>query len=295
MTKWQEFPIRPQGRPWVGINTRGGKLDDGSGQMTDSSINCIINQVDKLAKRKGLIRGIDERFAGAVCGLHKYTDECGREWLLVADQAGISIRQPFSIPSFKASDAYPSDSFQADGPVDPNRWNNRTTYQQLNGSLVLANFVLVGEDLTWFKLATNFSYQLETNFVYEATSRTVAIIKMSLTTPARIEGRVSTDEGFQLIWIDVAGVETILGSVAPLALPPASGNVKLSYTRDTVNNDFVATMDVELEGVAAFRIQNLSLLNAVNDAGFGQATGLRLERSSLGVTPEIIDVQGRPI
>jgi len=295
VTKWQEFPIRPQGRPWVGINTRQGKLDDGSGQMVDSSINCIINNSDKLEKRKGLIRGIDERFAGAVCGLHKYTDECGREWLLVADQAGFSIRQPFSIPSFRASDAYPSDSFQADGPVDPNRWNNRTTYTQLDGSLQLVPGMLVGDDLLWFKLASNFSYQLEWNFVYEATSRTVAIIKASLTTPARLEGRISTDDGFQLVWIDVAGVETVLGFVDPLALPPASGNAVLSYTRDTVNNNYVATLDVELLDLAAFRIQNLGTLNAVNDQGFGQATGVRLERSSLGVTPEILDVQGRPI
>jgi len=295
MTKWQEFPIRPQGRPWVGINTRQGKLDDGSGQMVDSSINTIINRSDRLEKRKGLIRGIDERFAGAVCGIHKYTDECGREWLLVADQGGISIRQPFSIPSFRASDAYPSDSFQADGPVDPNRWNNRSKYTQLGGSLVLAPGVLIGDDLTWFKLASNFSYQLEWNFVYEATSRTVGFIKSSLSTPARLEGRISTDDGFQIVWIDVAGVETVLGFVDPLALPPASGNVQLSYTRDTVNNNYVVTMDVELDGLAAFRIQNLGTLNAVNDQGFGQATGLRLERSSLGVTPEILDVQGRPI
>jgi len=295
VTKWQEFPIRPQGRPWVGINTRQGKLDDGSGQMVDSSINCIINNSDKLEKRKGLIRGIDERFAGAVCGLHKYTDECGREWLLVADQAGFSIRQPFSIPSFRASDAYPSDSFQADGPVDPNRWNNRTTYTQLDGSLQLVPGMLVGDDLLWFKLASNFSYQLEWNFVYEATSRTVAIIKASLTTPARLEGRISTDDGFQLVWIDVAGVETVLGFVDPLALPPVSSNAVLSYTRDTVNNNYVATLDVELLDLAAFRIQNLGTLNAVNDQGFGQATGVRLERSSLGVTPEILDVQGRPI
>jgi hypothetical protein len=295
MTKWQEFPLRPQGRPWVGINTRSGKLDDGSGQMVDSSINCIINQADQLEKRKGLIRGIDERFAGAVCGLHKYTDECGREWLLVADQAGFSIRQPFSIPSFRASDAYPSDSFQADGAVDPNFWNNRTTYVQSGGSLVLATGVLVGDDLLWFKLASNFSYQLEMNFVYETTSRAVVIIKASGTTPARLEGRISTDDGFQIVWVDVAGVETVLGFVDPLALPPASGNVKLSYTRDTVNNNYVVTMDVELLDLATFRIQNLGTLNAVNDAGLGQMTGLRLERNSLGVTPEILDVQGRPI
>ena len=106
---------------------------------------------------------------------------------------------------------------------------------------------------------------------------------------------MSTDQGFQLVWIDVAGVETVLGFEDPIALPPAEGNVKLSYTRDTVNNDYVATMDVELLDLAAFRIQNLNTLNAVNDAGFGQATGLRLERNSLGVTPEILDVQGRPI
>ncbi len=294
MTKWQEFPLRPQGRPWVGINTRSGKLDDGTGQMDQSSVNTIINAADQLEKRKGMVRGIDERFAGAVCGLHKYTDECGREWLLVADQAGISIRQPFSIPSFRVSDAYPSDSFQADGQVDPNRWDNRTTYTQSGGSLVLASGVLTGEDLTWFKLATNFSYQLEVNWAYQATSRIVAIIKASSITPARLEARISTDEGFQLVWIDVAGAEEVLRSADPIA-EPLSGNLKLSYTRDTINNNYVATMDVELDELPAFRLQNLHDLNAVNDQGLGQGTAVRLERSSLGVTPEILDVQGRPI
>lgn len=294
MTKWQEFALRPQGRPWVGINTRSGKLDDGSGQMDESSINAIINRADRLEKRKGLVRGVDERFAGSVCGLHKYTDECGREWLLVADEAGISIRQPFSIPSFRASDAYPSDSFQSDGPVDPNRWNNRELYTQLGGSLVLVSGALIGGDLTWFKLASNFSYQLEWDWAYAATSRTVGIIKMSSVTPARIEGRISTDEGFQMIWIDVAGVETVLDSASPISLP-LSGNAQLSYTRDAVNNDFVATMDVMLTDFPAFRLQDISTINAVNDAGFGQGTGLRIERSSLAVVPEILDVQGRPV
>lgn len=29
MTKWAEQPLRPQGQAWPGLNTRGGKLDDG--------------------------------------------------------------------------------------------------------------------------------------------------------------------------------------------------------------------------------------------------------------------------
>ena len=100
MTQHNAFPLRG-GKAWPGVNTLGGKLDDGSGQLTDSSKNVMINTADILAKRKGFTRGLDEQFVGAVCGLHKYTDECGLEYLLVADEAQINIRTPFFIPVFR--------------------------------------------------------------------------------------------------------------------------------------------------------------------------------------------------
>ena len=75
MTKWQEFPLRPQGQAWPGLNTRGGVLDPGSGQLDDGSFNQIINEADLLEKRKGLTRGLDERFEDVVCDLHAIQQE----------------------------------------------------------------------------------------------------------------------------------------------------------------------------------------------------------------------------
>lgn len=292
MTKWQEFPIRPQGRPWSGINTRSGKLDDGTGQMTDSSVNVIINRADKLEKRKGMIRGIDERFAGAICGLHKYTDECGREWLLVADQEAFSIRQPFAIPSFKSSDAYPSDSFQADGPVNPNWWNNRGLYTQLDGSLVLVPGALDGGQLAWFKPASNFSYKVFMSWTIEAASSVIATIKQG-STGARIEGRITAGQSFTLVWIDVSGSETQLAQAA--TIPVLSGSLELSYSRDSVDNIYGATMDVSLEGTPTFRLENHTTLNALNDAGLGQGTAFRITRDTADLNPQIHEVQGGPL
>jgi hypothetical protein len=59
MTTWQEFPLRPAGRPWPGLNTRGGALDNGTGQLDDGSFGMIINEADILEKRKGLVRGLN--------------------------------------------------------------------------------------------------------------------------------------------------------------------------------------------------------------------------------------------
>lgn len=296
MTKWQEFPLRPQARPWAGINTRSGKLDDGSGQMTDSSVNCIINEADKLEKRKGMIRGLDERFAGAVCGLHKYTDECGREWLLVADEGGFSIRQPFAIPSFTSSDAYPSDSFQAAGTVNVSTWQNTALYEQAGGLLVLKSGETNGGDLVWFKEATNFSYESTFEYFVDGACSLVGIIKRS-SGQARIEARVSSDGvniSGELVWIDSTGAESSLGTL-DLGTTVFTGTVVLSYQRNTVTDQYVVTMDATPTDSGLERVQDFTTLTALDDADLGQGTALRVERTLTTTTPGIESVQGDPL
>jgi hypothetical protein len=304
VTAWQEFPLRAQGRPWPGINTRSGTLDDGTGQMTDASVNVIINRADRLSKRKGLIRGLDERFAGAVCGLHRYTDECGIEWLLVADEEGISIRQPFSIPSFPNSDAYPSDDFQSAGAVDPNFWNNTDAYIQAGGSLRLAGSLLNGGDMSWFKDAANFSYQIEVEFDLDPDSRVVGVIKQS-SGSSRIEGRIialdfldPNELQVDLVWISSLGVVSVLGSEL-INIPSGvrSGTFTLSYSREIGSSSsvFRVKLVVQPTDVGAVTIEDFGTLNVIDDADLGQGTSLRIERDSAASVPKILSVQGEPI
>lgn len=294
MTKWQEFPLRPQGRPWAGINTRSGKLDDGSGQMMDSSVNVIINRADQLEKRKGMIRGLDERFAGSVCGLHKYTDECGREWLVVADEGGFSIRQPFAIPSFASSDAYPSDDFEEDGPVNTYFWRNTGGYEQAGGGLVLKSGETQPGPMTWFKDASNFSYQVEIGWTIDDDSTVGVHIKRAGT--ARIEARLARSGGngtVSLVWINAAGSETELaiGGFGTVA----AGRAVLSYSRDTVDNQFLVRLDVSPNGAATFRLEDFETINALTDADLGQGTALELLSSSGASSGSVTEVQGDPI
>lgn len=294
MTKWQEFPLRPQGRPWVGINTRGGKLDDGTGQMEESSINTIINNGDRLEKRKGLIRGIDERFSGSVCGLHKYTDQCGLEWLLVVDEGGVSIRQPFDIPTFRASDAYPSDSFQFDGNVDPNFWTNTDIYIQSGGSLVLRGGTN-GGDMRWFKDASNFSYQLTAEYALNGDSTIVLVIKQAAGT-ARIEGRLTNLSGTvtaEMAWIDINGAETLLGSVE--VGTELAGTATLAYAKNFQDDTFTLQFFIQdSEGTEVF-VQDFDTINALDDADLGQGTSVRIERVLTSSVPKILSVQGDPL
>lgn len=172
MTKWQEFPLRPQGQPWPGLNTRGGLLDPGAGQLEDGSFNQIVNEGDLLEKRRGMVRGLEERFDGPVCGLFAYTDECGREFLLVADSLSIKVRQPFDIPTFLGSDGFPNDIFEE--TLSTERWRNTTDYETFQGALRLVTTALesTGETtpesrhLNWFKDAPVQSYFVQIGYEF---------------------------------------------------------------------------------------------------------------------------------
>lgn len=298
MTKWQEFPLRPQGRPWSGINTRSGKLDDGTAQMLDSSLNVIINEGDKLAKRKGMVRGLDERFAGSVCGIHRYTDECGREWLLIADELGFSVRQPFSIPSFAASDAYPSDQFADDGPPNPTYWRNAGGYTQEGGFLRVIDgddAETDGGEMSWFKDATNFSYEVTMNYLTKGASTVTAIIKKG--DVARLEARaiqsLLAEVSIEIVWVNAAGTERVLASESLGSVD--SGVFTFSYVRDAGRGVFAVTLMVTPLDGPTFLLQDFTTLNALDDADFGQGTAVRIQNILSATAPGIGSIQGGPL
>jgi len=140
------------------------------GEMEDCT-NVIINDGDVLQKRKGFVRGLNERFAGVVCGLFVYMDDCGNEWLLVADEDSISIRQPFTLPSLQTLDCYPTDGFEEGTALDLDTWRNTGRYQITDGQMRLASAeqeTSLAQGVTnctrWFKEACSTSYQVTVQF-----------------------------------------------------------------------------------------------------------------------------------
>jgi len=140
------------------------------GEMEDCT-NVIINEMDILQKRRGFVRGLDERFSGVVCGLFTYMDDCGTEWLLVADEDQINIRQPFTLPSLQTLDCYPTDGFEEGSALDPDTWRNTSRYQITDGQLRLSSAqeeTSLAQGVTnatrWFKEACSRSYQVTVQF-----------------------------------------------------------------------------------------------------------------------------------
>lgn len=184
MTKWQEFPLRQHLKPWPGLNTRGGKLMSIGGEMDDCT-NVIINRQDVLEKRKGLVRGLDEQFGGVVCGLFVYTDHCGIEKLIVADEDGFSIRSPFTVPIFATADCYPFDSFGLDDleGLNSDNWRNTSRYEHFSDRMVLQSSVVAGaqfEDAPgratrWFKDACSRSYVLSSTYQFDSSSTSTQV------------------------------------------------------------------------------------------------------------------------
>lgn len=244
MTKWQEFPLRPQGQPWPGLNTRGGLLDPGTGQLEDGSFNQIINESDLLEKRHGFVRGLNERFDGVVCGLFKYTDECGREYVLVADQGGIKIRQPFDIPTFVGADSFPGDDFE-DG-LSAERWRNLGDYEVVSGSLRLKSTAATSPNqtspssrhLVWFKEAAAPSYFVEVNYAFDTaqadTTQIVSVVIKKAATTFLIADVIFSSTTYQVVVRLVQGsnvdnliVQDLTGS------PQAAGLLRLTFNAGT--------------------------------------------------------------
>lgn len=298
-TKWQEFPLRPQGRPWAGLNTRGGKLDPGEGQLEDGSINAIINEQDILSKRKGFVRGLDERFDGVVCGLFRYTDDCGVEYVIVADQEGIKVRQPFNIPVFLGSDSLPFDSFEDD--LDTTRWQNTDDYETSLGSLILAvtaassspEYTEESRLMQWFKPSVVRSYYVEIQYDFNPTEPTgqiaSVVIKRSgssfLQADVILRGAV-----YKAVLTNVqSGSRSILASVDLGGASLATGFLRLNYAQATRT----VTMTVTPSGGST--VTQAEVITELSDLNLGQNSAIGLAFQTGSVRPdghEILQVSG---
>ena len=299
MTTHNAFPLRG-GKAWPGINTLGGKLDDGSGQLTDASKNVMINTADLLAKRKGFTRGMDEQFVGAVCGLHKYTDECGIEYLLVADENQINIRTPFFIPVFTVSDSYPNDGFSGTtSSVDLSRWADASLgYRHVASTLNLRAGVLAPLPLEWFKEATSSSYKVATkvSFPNDVTTETVdhyikagaADGKGSLRLRVENSGGAVT---VTLAFIDVLGVATELEQLALIPTGTSLDCDVTDFSYDASTRKVAAEVFISGNGTPA---QPSATLTAIQDVDLGQKTLVALSASGTS-TAGLDEISSEPI
>jgi hypothetical protein len=302
VTKWVAYPLRQPGKPWPGTDTKGGRLDDGRGLLTEDSVNVTINQSDTLSKRKGFVRGLDERFGSVVCGLHTYTDSCGREWLLVADDTGISIRQPFTIPVFQTDDSYPSDSFDDAAGLSQVLWRNTSPYTATGGSLLRVsgarNLPFASSDyLRWFKNAASSSYQVQIEYAFAQSSsenQTVSIAikgNSDLNSGAYLQADLTYKTGglyqAKLYSISASRVRSLLGQINVLgSVTNPSGFFTLKYVRALVNNvmQFIPAMEVVPTGGGP-QVSEAASLNELQDRDLGQvsAIGCSLDASILVV------------
>ena len=315
MTTWQEFPLRPAGRPWPGLNTRGGALDNGTGQLEDGSFGMIINEADILEKRKGLVRGLNESFEEVVCGLFRYTDECGREFLLVADEDSINIRMPFTIPVFAESDAYPFDSFSTTGapggvlPISTETWRNTGDYQAEDDSMVqqigVAAFggtqVPPDDIMRWFKEATNKAYQVRVQyaFVDTNTEQHIAIVIKGngvLAQGAFLQAdlRFSSGNFYDIRLLFRDGNNQINQLFIEDVTGQPSGFLTLEYQRDTSQNSFVPLIRLFPTGGVPI-IKLADSLTALEDGELGQVSGIGLGYKQSQAQMEILVVDGGPV
>lgn len=299
MTRWAEFPLRPQGQPWPGLNTRGGKLDNAMGQLEDGSVGSIINEADILEKRKGLIRGIDERFDGVVCGLFRYTDECGVEYVVVADQSGIKVRTPFDIPSFLGTDSLPNDDFEGD--LDTTRWNNTGSYETFVGSLqrnVLSGLgvtngqVEIDQLMAWFKESALSSYQVEIQYdlVVGGSDQVVAVaIKGSASAMLITQVFLSASGGYtvnlQLVNVGL-DTRTTLATANLDGANLAQGFLRLSYNATS----FLVTARVIPAGGDQVELEGQ--LNELQDSSLGGGSSIGIARADVNEAPQIDQVTG---
>ena len=298
MTQWQGFPIRPPEQPWPGLNTKGGVLDDGRGWLEDGSVNAVINEADILEKRPGFIRGLDERFDEVVCGLFTYIDDCGIEWLIVADRSGIYIRQPFDIPVFERSDSYPEDSFEGT-ELDTSSWRNADDYLVSGGSLRISASTILNltpgdvppeKLMRWFKGAASPSYQVTIQYAFDLLSlqqQGIAVaIKGSgdLTSGARLQADIrlvtqTSEYVVQLKAISASGSERIIKAETISGVKQGAGFLRLEYSNETRLAKVTATPTG-----GSIKVIESSPLTVVEDAGLGQVSAIGMASAS-GTVP----------
>jgi hypothetical protein len=296
MTKWTEAPLRPPAQPWPGLNTKGGRIDPGLGQMQDCT-NVVINRSDILEKRKGMVRAFDEQFSGVVCGLFKYTDTCGIERIVVADETAISIRQPFAVPVFQQADCFPGDSFSlADGsPLDPTLWNNAARYEVQTDRMVLAtgaadlpsldSSLPFSRSAEWFKDACSASYRVRAQFTFDPAvaeeQEVIIAIRASDDGLNYIIGRLSSFQTFNLTQRS-AGVDKLLAQ--GVWTGPGLGFFTVKYDQE----NRVAGIELSITGGTILDLFSTTQLTTLQDADMGLKSRLGLQTSGVPTNSQSI-------
>jgi hypothetical protein len=301
MTRWLQSPIRQPGQPWSGIDTRSGKTDNGSGQLTEESVNVTINRLDTLSKRLGFIRGQNERFGTVVCGLHTYVDNCGNEWLLVASDESIAIRQPFAIPIFENDDSYPIDAFDEEGPSAIN-WRNTELYLSLGAGLQrnVGNSTPpfdAASYLRWFKAASSSAYQVTIQYEFDTFAAVPQVASITIKGSEDLSGRRlqadivfdGTSTTARLYKVDLTGARMELGQIDVAGLP--AGFLELRYERGFAGSlaVFTATMVVTPSGGGPQEVSSTAITE-LEDAEMGRTSAIGCSES---VT--ILQVSGGPV
>lgn len=237
--RWAEFPLRPQGQPWPGLNTRGGRLDPGQGQLEEGSYGVIINEADILEKRKGFVRGLDERFDNVVCGLFRYTDEFGIEYVIVADSSSIKVRTPFDVPTYLGSDSLPNDDFET---LDATRWSPTADYESFLGDLQLSvnatisslQYVAEARLMEWFKPSVLTSYQVEIEYFFVVGGALQVVSAAIKKGTSWLQANVYLDGSTYRMTLELVGLtRTTLASADLSGATLGRGFLRLSYVAET--------------------------------------------------------------
>ena len=259
-------------------------LDTARGYLETGSFNSIVNEADLLEKRRGFVRGLDERFSGVVCGLFRYTDECGIEHVVVADQDGIKVRQPFDIPEFLGTDSLPNDGF--DGDLDTTRWSNTTDYEtfqsalQLNSDSIsgISNGVVALDRLMmWFKDSVLTSYQVEIQYAMIAGGDQVVAVAIKGSDTGLLVTNLYLRPGgytFNVQYVDVfTGTRTTLDSSTLGGAALAEGFLRISYEATT------RTVSARAIPSGGAQVTLTAQLNEVQDGSLGSESSIGVARA----------------
>lgn len=289
------------------MDTEGGKTDNGTGQLTENSVNVTINQMDTLEKRLGFIRGLSERFGSVVCGLHTYLDNCGSEWLVVVSDEGFSIRQPFAVPVFENDDAYPFDDFTTGTTLSEETWRNTGLYIATGGALQRATGAFAqpfpaADFLRWFKDAGSLAYSVTVQYEFTASQAAQQAVSVSikglgdLLTGRRLQADLLYQrDGVYRARLYAAGAAGTLTEIGPQlevagSLTSPTGFLTLRYERSFTGPTatFTPIVEVTPTGGGLQRISAASL-SELEDSELGQV-------SAIGASPwaSILQVFGGP-
>ncbi len=299
MTELSEQELRPIAKGWPGLRSNLGRLVRIPGEMA-RCVNVEIDVPDTLAKRRGIVRGVEEYFDAPVCGLFSYTDFCQNEFLLVATEDGIFVRQPLALPIFQFADCYPFDDFGGD-PVegvapDADKWKFQVggleTRSDTLGLLPTAlsvglddfETVLDSTSISWFKEACSSGYRVEIDVDLPEptgglTPRAWILMKgfeLGFQSGAFLIGEVFRDaEGTKARLLHVDETRT-LREVAKLG-PIDDANVAFRVSYDaTTNKDGKLEATLRLDPDIGTTVTTAVEFSSLEDAAFGLASGVAL-------------------